>query len=274
MWRLLLPIALWLTSCGPSASAPASETSSASTDGPRIAALAPAIASTLQQLNLGDRIVARHAYDVTLDPSIPSAGDQSGLDYETLIRADPTHVLLDWGERDIPTRLRTLADERGWIIEILRMTTLDETRDAFAGLAARFGVNDSLTPALDEALRARPERARVGRVLLLMRASPPEALGPGGHHHEILVALGATPALTTGASWQSLDAEDLRRIDPDAVILVSPNANDAPPALPIEPAHVGVLNRPDAWLAGGPSIRFAEDLARTLDAWAAAQPSD
>ena len=75
--------------------------------------LSPALAVIVRDLGLEANIVARHGFDIVLDKSIPVAGDQSGLDYEILLTAKPTHVLLEWGQREIPRRLGELMVERG-----------------------------------------------------------------------------------------------------------------------------------------------------------------
>lgn len=257
-------------------------------DTPRIAALAPSVASTLVDLGLEDLVVARHGYDLALDPALPVAGDQSGLDYEALARARPSVVLLDWGARALPDRLTHLLDTWGGEVVRVPMTTLDDMRAAFADLADRFGVRDILTPALDDALAPDPARARAGRVLLLMNTDPPEALGPGAHHHETLVALGGLPALAEDdGPWVRLDAEDLVRLAPDAIVLIRPRAPRADTAqatpdwglvarldLPgVRAARLAVIDDPDALLPGSPAIRFARALGERLDAWGDADPA-
>ena len=77
----VLPIA----SCDQSAS----QTNNATTpqsESLRLAVLSPALSATLVRMGLAEHIVARHAYDMVLDRSVPSAGDESALDVEALIR--------------------------------------------------------------------------------------------------------------------------------------------------------------------------------------------
>lgn len=277
---LLTVLALSLSACD-------SGTSNAPADDgtPRIAALSPAIATTLQDLGLEDRIVARHGYDLTLDPEIPVAGDQNGLDYETLLATRPTHVLLDQSSREAPARLTQLAGDRGFTINSIPMLTLDDTRSAITRLVELFAVEDTLTPRLDAALTPDARRAGVGRVLLLMSLDPPESLGPGSHHHEVLVAIGATPAQTESdgwGPWARLDAEDLIKLAPDAIVLIRPDATPGETPEPLDTTfykslqltaaasgRVALIDHADALLPGSAAIRFAESLAGLLDVWAA-----
>lgn len=205
---------------------------------PRIAALAPAIAMLVSELGLRDALVARHAYDAFADQSLPTAGDQSGIDYEALLRSAPTHVLLQWGNRELPEPLVRTARERSWTLKSFALLTLDDIPRAADELATM------LAPSVD-ARRARDlherfarafarrdaiDPARVGRVLLLYSTDPPVALGPGSWHHQLLERLGARPAIVEGSASMSLHAEDVLRLAPDAIVLVRPRSAQAPPA--------------------------------------------
>jgi hypothetical protein len=109
------------------------------TDAPRIVALSPALAVMLRDMGLGDRVVGRHAWDMVLDPAVPVCGDQSGIDYEALLRVRPTHVVLEWGERELPPRLREMAARHGWHVRSFQMLTLGQVRGAAVGLEGMFG---------------------------------------------------------------------------------------------------------------------------------------
>lgn len=247
----------------------------------RVVALSPAIALTLRTLGRADALAGRHAFDAWSDPALPICGDQAGLDYEALIRVDPTHVLLQTSAlRDIPPRLTDLAAQRRWHVRALPMLTLDQVADALALLEADFapptppappapgaphstrprdaatktasGPADSLAQRLRRAAAPRQglDAARAGRVLILYGGSPPAALGPGSFHHDLLVRLGATPALTRGQPFMALSTEDLLALKPDAIILVAPRAPEPPAAPdPADPASITPA-------AAGPRWRF------------------
>ena len=90
-------VALLLALAGCERSAPQPVASTPSNAAPierRIVVLSPALAVMLQQLGHEDDIVAKHTWDLALGDAIPTIGDQFELDYETLLRLDPTHVPL------------------------------------------------------------------------------------------------------------------------------------------------------------------------------------
>lgn len=251
-------VSLALAGCSRSSetASTATDTTQATDPEPRLAAISPAIAIILRDLGLADLVVARHSYDMVLPADIPDAGDQERLDYETLLRAHPTDVLMQWGARPLPERLTSLADEQGWAVLDYPLLTLDDiaecaddlwyrfgngapvpdsSSDAIPGLAPPSAFDPSETIAQAEANRpsARLARSwadrgpaidRVGRVLVLASIDPPAATGPGSFHHQILERIGAIPAITEGSAWMELDAEDVLRLAPDVIVLIQPRA--------------------------------------------------
>lgn len=204
----------------------------------RIVVLSPAIAVVLSDLGLRDRIVGRHGYDMVLDKSIPVCGEQNAVNYEALLRANPTHVFTEWGTREYPARLTSLAESKGWVLRDFRMLTLadiDAAARSLAELLPDADPSDRVTRV--HALAAPAEREPVweGRVLLLMDASPIAAIGPGSAHHELLLRSGGVPAIAEGSPYMRLHAEDVARLAPDAIILIQPRSG----VEPAEPEDAG-----------------------------------
>ena len=262
---------------------------------PRIVALSPAVAVTLRDLGLEDHVVGRHAWDLVLDRSLPVCGDQSGINYESLLAARPTHVILEWGVRDLPARLVALAEANGWSVHSVRLLSLADIRAFAADAAAEFAPNDAhaaeVVSSLDRIADGVDRRA-AGRVLVLLSASPPAALGPGSYHHEVLALLGGVPALEQGQPYVTLNAEDVLRLAPDGIVLVMPRSPGAPEAgtpawdeivpklgrlaeLPIpavERRRVAVIDDPLALIPSTAAVVFAERLRAVLDAWNEPRP--
>lgn len=256
--------------------------------GVRIAALSPAVATIVKDLGREGEVVGRHAYDLALPKSLPSCGDQAGIDYETLLKVRPTHVLIEWGAREPPARLKELAGVKGWVVRDCRLLGLADIRRETVEIDALLhgGSGPSrecaaLLQRMDRAWSVRGEGfAGVGPVLLLVSADPPAAFGPGSCHHEVLVAIGGTPALTRGMPFMELDAEDLVRMAPGAIVLIEPRMGDGAagggdPAAALRglglaaetKGRIGVIDGPLSHLPGTSMIGFADDLAALLEAW-------
>lgn len=265
----------------------------ARTDAPRVVALGPALTIILRDAGLEPLIVGRHAVDTRLN-QVLSVGDQVGIDLEALGRARPTHVYVQWGARDLPAQLTDMARAGGWSLVNLPLLTLADVDRAVARLREDLGGATPIEPVTSRIAALRQDRSKSGRVLLLHTAGPPAALGPGSYHHEILVLLGATPALTDGKPYMNLDAEDVLRLKPDAIILLQPGDRASPgpgvirgvatlrdrlgpladldvPAIRLD--RVAALTDADVLVPGTNLVGVAEAIARVLDGWAAAGPA-
>lgn len=246
---MLLFSALLLASCGQGSPSPSATSEAASANDAaqpnQIVVMSPALAVMLQELGHEDAIVGKHTWDMVLSDAVPELGDQFELDYEALLTLNPTHVYTQYESAGVPDRLRELATQRGWHLEDYRLNTLEDIAQALDDLYLDLGgtvqrdqplqiegvelgsmpVFDQPLPSdkLGTALADRGPSVRgSGRVLLLGAADSPAALGPGSFHHEILSRIGGTAAIETGSPWMTLDAEDVLRLAPDAIVLFSP----------------------------------------------------
>lgn len=289
--------------------------------------LSPAVAVMFEDLGLSDLIVGKHDYDLVLPEGVPAVGHQEAIDYEALLAAAPTDIIIEWGTRPLPPTLTAMADRHGWNIRRVRLLTIDDIARTTDDLAVAYGAvsfdptpkrrpvgvpedlgsladavrfedpGDRLSMDMPSAALARAWSVRgegfatVGPVLLLGSTTPPGALGPGSFHHQILERIGGVPALGDGSPWMELDAEDILRLDPAAIVLISPRApgsaesSAAGPVsvsalldrlgrigtLDIEAVRTGRVALIDSPMALLPSTRmgaFADELASILDAWA------
>jgi len=262
----------------------------------RLVAFSPAIGIILRDLGHEKEIVGRHGYDSILPRTIPPCGDQAGFDYERLLAVNPTHVLTQWGSRELPSQLAALAKAHSWVVQDFPVNTVDQLRSAVTDLdrvAAPKGPSPS--PAakllLDEMKRAfAPHGDKVfkGRVLLLASEKPLDAFGPGSMHQQILELIGGTPAIKQGDTYISLDKEKLLEINPDAIVFIAPDAaikagaprdhvkahltslalGDNETTLKACFRGAQMINDPEAMIPSTSMIRFADELALALEAFA------
>lgn len=275
--------------------------------GKRIAAVSPALAITLRDLGLADQIVARHAWDMVLDLKVPIVGDQSAVDFEALLAADPTHVMLEWGVRPVPERLAEMATRHDWRVKSWSLLSYQQVRASFGEIAAFLaegadGTPDGgqellarateLTARLDAACAQRTEATRAGTVLQLHSVMPPAALGPGSFHHEIMERLGGRSALTSGGAYVQMHMEDLLQIAPESIVIVEPRdarggaakgSSDWPsmerklgaiarlqiPA--VKERRVALIDDPLCLTPSSAMIGFAGELAAILGRWGTAR---
>lgn len=261
-------------------------------DAARVVVLAPALGVILRDLGLEDEIVGKHAWDMALDSGVPAVGTHDDPDLESIVRLNPTHVIVQDMESRGPESLRRAAERHGWLLWGYPLLTLDDIAAAADDLNTRLNDTPDAAPPSERlelawADRGEPARA-AGRVLLLAGVDPAGALGPGSFHHQLLERMGATPALTTGGPWQELDHEDILRLNPDAVLLFRPGVADAGSDTPlnrsvamdalggiagldiaaVRAGRVGVIDHPLGLLPATSLAEVAAQIARVLDEWA------
>ncbi|MAY74654.1 MAG: hypothetical protein CMJ31_08100 [Phycisphaerae bacterium] len=301
---LLTVVTLFITAALGGCSKPPPPPTTTAPAADRIIVLSPALAIICQDLGLEDSIVGRHDWDLALADSIPKVGDHLSLDYEAIIRQEPTLVIAESGLTEREPRLIALAAERGFAIAEYPMLTLDDIAEAADDLyldlvADGFAEQEPRSP--DDAVKfvdpaKRFERAlpserlarafapddrgfeSVGRVLLLGSADPPAAVGPRSFHHQLLERMGAATAITDGAPWQELDAESVIRLAPDAIILFAPGRTEADAAEALgliatleTPAkrhnRFGVITHPYALIPSTSLAAVADEVRSLLEQW-------
>jgi len=253
-------------------------------EAPRIASLSPGITRTLADLGLADHLVGRTPWCRSFD-QVPVIGDLYELDYEQLVRVDPTHVFVQ-PSGTVEPRLVSLADKHDWT---LVRWSLDDRADIERLVGDLPGV---LFPADDdraEVLRKltqtrleglahafRPwagETARPPATLLLLDGEAPLAFGSGTYLADLLDAVGV-PNAAPCKDWCELSLEDLVRIDPPVIVLVDSRTDDAPtgvsprlaalPLTAIREGRVVVLRHPDALVPSSTLVEVAERLRAIL----------
>lgn len=252
--------------------------------GPRIVSLSPAITRTLVDLGLGGHIAGRSRYCASVDPEVPIAGDLYDVDYETLIRLEPTHLLIQPpSARGAQPRLLELAAERGWSVAMWKIDTIQDVRALIAELpGAVFGADDprraeasrrseALLGDLDASLSPAAPGAWRGTTMLLAGTDPPLAFGKRTYLDDILTALGGANAVDA-TGWAELSIEDVIRIDPGAIVVVTDRERGPSPlgGLDIRAAREGriaVLLHPDANLPGSGLRGVAAELRHILESF-------
>jgi ABC-type hemin transport system substrate-binding protein len=213
------------------------------TDRLRLVSLSPAMSRTLVDMGLEASIIGRSGFCDFLDPAIPVAGDLLRVDAERIIALEPTHVLRQPPARDDSSGLRRLASERGWAPPITaRLDGIPDVRAFVRRLPSQLA--DPLSP-MEASLEARAQAidARLaalveppadaefvpspatpeslgGGVLLVHAIRPPGVFGRRTYLDDMLTARGLENAFN-GLGWRTIGTEDLIRLDPAAIILVT-----------------------------------------------------
>lgn len=202
----------------------------------RIVSLSPAVTRMVIDLGLESSLVGAGKHDPVAPSGTAVVGDLYQIDYENLLRANPTHVFLQPGKQGVPKRLTDFARSNRWIVRGYDIETVDDAIHALYHV--RDGDDSSVGAALDLEKEARSLAVvvhtrlgrleelvagrRVERVLLLIGNNPLTAVGPNTFLGELLEIAGGKNALVgeSVTRYPVLDLERVVTLRPAVVIFV------------------------------------------------------
>lgn len=192
----------------------------------RLAVLSPALADTVHALGAGELIVGRQQFDRVTRSEIPVVGDLSGIDYETMIRVRPTHIVAQRTAAGLPLRLIELAQERNWEIVELPLLRLEDIVESVGAMARLVGSEPEVSRILTDRLElGLAGGLSLGRTVVVVSATPLAVIGPGAFHAQIVERLGATVVPDSGPAYLPLDAETFASLQPETIVLLMPGAD-------------------------------------------------
>lgn len=262
----------------------------------RIVSLSPAISRTLIDFDLQSKIVGRTPHCDALDQSIPVVGDLLNINYEQIIRLNPTHVLVQPPEAGVDPHLQALANEHHWTIASWRLVSVDDIEtmvreipgalfpdgsEQFAEASRRAAdIQSHMASALS------PGAAPVfhGRTMLIYSLAPISVFGDGTYLDNVLKSLGGANAVTD-KNWIALSLEDVVRLNPEAIILVKPHGESINLGIrgamgqiwdleidAVFQRRLAVLSHPDAFMPCSGVIGVADELREILERFEASGP--
>ena len=273
-------IALCLA-CAPGRSAPSPAAAPV-----RIVSLLPSFTQIVVALGAGDRVVGRTPFCPTagLSPQAVEVGAALDANYERIFALRPDLVLVKSSMQAQRERLVALG------LPVLALPT-ETIADAYAAIAAiaeklgRVPAGQALAGRLQKDLQAVADGVKDRppvRALLVIGHNPGELRGifaaaRGTFLDELLTVAGGTNALSDSPlAYPQLGQEEILRLDPEAIVMLLPGADDSPAAqereralwraLPylraVKTGRVFLIADPDAVTSG---LRMA-DIARRIAA--------
>lgn len=238
MFRAILPTiaGILLFACGSNEDSLVSvENSTAKLTTIRVVSLSPGMTATMVALGVSDRLVGRTPWcEVSTD--VPIVGSLLDLNAEALVMAHPTVILLQPPAQGEVGGLADLAATHKWHVERFRIDSLADVQAMLENLPKILCdpsiENDSsklqersqiLQSELTKALQPIPNANRAGRTLVLLVSSESVdamGFGKGSYIGDALDRMGITNALLRNG-YPSLGAEDLAKLDPETVIVIS-----------------------------------------------------
>ncbi|MEI6878502.1 MAG: hypothetical protein WCL33_05650 [Planctomycetota bacterium] len=201
----------------------------------RVASLSPGLTATMVTLGVSDRLVGRTPWcEVSTD--VPIVGSLLDLNAEALVLARPTVILLQPPAQGEIGGLSDLATTHGWRVERFQIDSLADVQSMLENLpkvicdptiendCAKLQERSQIVQReLTKALEPIADANRAGRTLVLLVSSESvDAMGFGKSSYigDALDRMGVTNALLR-SGYPSLGAEDLAKLAPETVVVIS-----------------------------------------------------
>ena len=187
-------------------------------EGIRIISLSPGITASLIDMGFEEQIVGRSAFCDKQVEAIPVVGDLHTIDYERLLRLQPTHVFVQPQAVGEDSHLQELANNNAFILRNWKLNTIEDIRTLASELSSVLVWNDSaiLITIGDTSISDAP-------TLIMTSGSEQQVgicFGTNTYLDDVWKSLGGVNALD-GDGWRMLSIEDIVRLSPDRILLVS-----------------------------------------------------
>lgn len=218
-----------------------SGTSGATSDGPTIVSLTPAITRMLIDMGKQGQLVGVSQED-DASLGLPVCGSYNNPVIARIVELEPDLVLTESPTvkaGDVPALLRTLADEGLFELKVIvHSTSMGDVEraltDSEVGLGAAVGDPEAAARAHKlmslriELVHAVVKDAKRPRVLMLINPTTLGAIGTGVTHDELLRLAGGTNALShINAGYLTLDRAQLQQtVRPDVVLILEPGGSE------------------------------------------------
>ena len=202
----------------------------------RVVSVSPAITETLFAVGAGGLVVGRSRFcDWPPEATkIPTVGGVIDADFEAIVQLAPDLVIGSPGPAS--TRLAEKLTPFGiptWFPDIDSLASIDAMisgvgeRTGHAAEARQVVASiDAHTTAVERSVASEATQ----RVLMVLDVDPVVATGPKDFADDMLRRAGAANVVTVGASWQTLDFEQIAALDPDVVLDASTIASGGGPS--------------------------------------------
>ncbi|MBC8309245.1 MAG: hypothetical protein ISR75_05560 [Phycisphaerales bacterium] len=187
-------------------------------EGVRIVSLSPGITNTLIDIGYEDEIVGRSPFCLHANQSVPIVGDLLEVDYERLLKLKPSHVFAQKTTSNIDEHLLALASEGKFELHTWQIQSLNDIKTMYGDLTEMFrGSRENLE------IDVKQSGLIPSPVLIMTQGAGSGSglcFGKETYLDDVLQEMGVENAVTE-KGWPSLSLEDIGRLQPSAIIVVS-----------------------------------------------------
>ena len=184
----------------------------------RIISLSPGITDTIIDAGYEDYLVGRSPFCLHANQSVPVVGDLIEIDYERLLKLKPSHVLAQKTTSDIDKHLLTLSSKGKFELHAWQISTLNDIKIMYGDMTEMFGgsrENLEIEMTQNELIPS--------PVLIItqgVEGTSGLCFGKDTYIDDLLQEMGVENVIKE-KGWLSLSLEDIGRLQPKAIIVVS-----------------------------------------------------
>jgi iron complex transport system substrate-binding protein len=189
------------------------------TNGERIVSISPSVTATVVAIGAGDKIVGRSAFCTSVDKTIPVVGDLYEIDYERLLRLQPTKVFVQETAAGIDSHLLELANQSFFTLHAWKCDRVNEIVYMHDSMLQLLDIDSEL---LQITLQG-SQPALPGTFLIMTPGAENNAglsFGKETYLDDVLQLMGGTNAIES-TGWVSLTLEDISKLNPTTIVIVS-----------------------------------------------------
>jgi ABC-type hemin transport system substrate-binding protein len=187
--------------------------------GNRIVSLSPGITATISDLGLNNLVVGRSAFCKTVDKSVPVVGDIYKVDYERLLRLNPSYVFVQETSGDLDSHLKELASQGNFTLISWRVDRIVDIQQLHDELVELFCIDK---PPFELAIERSNQKFPSPILIMTLGSEGASGLcfGQDTYLNDILEIIGCVNAIHS-SGWLSLSLEDIAKLNPELILVVS-----------------------------------------------------
>ena len=189
-------------------------------EGIRIVSMSPGITNTLIDAGFSNYLVGRSPFCHHANQSIPVVGDLRDVDFERLLKMTPSHVFVQQTSSGIDEHLLALSTQGKFELHAWPMDRLEDIKTLYRELTGLLGGSQQIlefSPLTTVSFQS--------PVLVIspgLEGSAGLSFGTETYIDDLLQGMGIDNVLHQ-SGWISLSLEDIGRLNPKSIIVVSDN---------------------------------------------------
>ncbi len=184
----------------------------------RVISLSPGITNTVIDAGFEEHLVGRSSFCFHADQSLPVVGDLLEVDYERLLLLSPTHVFVQQTVSGVDPHLLELAGSGKFLLQSWPVDRLSDIQTLYGDVTEMFGGVRKVIDVQSEVLNEIESPVLI--ITQGIEGTAGLSFGKDTYLDDVFNVIPLQNVLNR-SGWISLSFEDIGRLDPSTIIVVS-----------------------------------------------------